>query len=202
MSSMKIMIHHRRIVCYCSSLKSHAKTPCTPPLHQFDTSLWILARIRWVFVAPTFNPELQSGPCKNQAAMVSSSYNNLLDMATSAVDKALAPAVLRRRLRHVVTTVRLIDDSLASPSTPSLASRPRHPTGRPGRLGVAQDPQLCAPGSRRGRASMRAPAPDVDELQRKLLLSAWTSFNASSGGMEREGGSSEERLRETRSREG
>jgi hypothetical protein len=41
------------------------------------------------------NIELQSGPYRNQAAMVSSSYNNLLDMVTSTVDKASALAVLR-----------------------------------------------------------------------------------------------------------
>jgi hypothetical protein len=42
----------------------------------------------------------------------------------------------------------------------------------------------------------------ADELQRKLLLPTWMSFDASSGDAKREGESSEERLRETRSREG
>ncbi|KAK3150920.1 hypothetical protein QOZ80_3AG0239400 [Eleusine coracana subsp. coracana] len=60
--------------------------------------------------------------------MVSRSYNNLLDLATGAADQAPAPSALgslRRRLPRVVTTSGLIDDSPASPSTPSPAPRPR-----------------------------------------------------------------------------
>jgi hypothetical protein len=73
MSSMKIRIHHRRIVCCCLSINLMPNHLAHHLSHQFDTSLWILARTRRVFVAPTFNPELRSGPCKNQVAMVSSS---------------------------------------------------------------------------------------------------------------------------------
>ncbi|VAH88383.1 unnamed protein product [Triticum turgidum subsp. durum] len=60
--------------------------------------------------------------------MVSSSYSNLLDLATGAADQGPAPAALgalRRRLPSVVTTPGLMEDSPASPSTPSPAPRPR-----------------------------------------------------------------------------
>ncbi|XP_047089892.1 alpha,alpha-trehalose-phosphate synthase [UDP-forming] 6-like [Lolium rigidum] len=60
--------------------------------------------------------------------MVSSSYSNLLDLATGAADQGPPPAslgALRRRLPSLVTTPGLIEDSPASPSTPSPAPRPR-----------------------------------------------------------------------------
>ena len=76
--------------------------------------------------------------------MVSSSYSNLLDLATGAADQGPAPAALgalRRRLPSVVTTPGLMEDSPASPSTPSPAPR------RVARLHAGAAPATTAPPS-------------------------------------------------------
>jgi hypothetical protein len=85
MSSMKIMIHERRVVNNCSSLKSIAETPCTPLLTSILHLFGFHCKNSFSYQkkTPTFHLELQSCPCKNQATMVSRSYNNLLDLATS-----------------------------------------------------------------------------------------------------------------------